>query len=173
MRLASALLISSLLHLPLLVPMPWPSAAPARPPIAERLQARILDAPPPVLLAPEVGAPTQDAPIAPPAIKTLASRAGRSATTIVERPSDPVSDATRQIVRHLLYPPEAIAQGLEGETLVMLFFDDDGRALTARVERSSGHAILDDAAVRAARQVKAVPDGMAREIVLPVRFRLR
>jgi len=81
--------------------------------------------------------------------------------------------ANAQIARELLYPPEAIARGLEGQVLVLLFLDASGNAIAARLEASSGHALLDDAAVRAARTLRALPDSAPREALLPVRFRLR
>jgi len=81
--------------------------------------------------------------------------------------------ANRQLARELLYPPEAIVRGLEGQALVLLFLDASGNAIAARLEASSGHALLDDAAVRAARTLRALPDSAPREALLPVRFRLR
>ena len=57
--------------------------------------------------------------------------------------------------------------------MVLLFLDNAGNAIAARLEATSGHAILDDAAVRAARQLRALPDSAPREALLPVRFRLR
>ena len=57
--------------------------------------------------------------------------------------------------------------------LVLLFLDASGNAIAARLEASSGHALLDDAAVRAARTLRALPDSAPREALLPVRFRLR
>lgn len=124
----------------------------------------------PMLRAPEsveeaVAAPASPPPPPPPPAKPRRSGAGMQA--------DLAAQASRQIARHLLYPEEAIARGLEGEALVMLFLDADGNAVAARLERTSGHAILDDAAVAAARQVSALPEGEPREVLLPVRFRLR
>ncbi|MGB3937833.1 MAG: energy transducer TonB [Burkholderiales bacterium] len=81
--------------------------------------------------------------------------------------------AAEQLARDLPYPPEAIERGLQGEALVLIFLDRSGNAIAARLEASSGHAILDDAAVRAARQLRALPDSAPREALLPVRFRLR
>lgn len=92
------------------------------------------------------------------------------------RPSarvQPARQGNAQMARELLYPPEAIARGLEGEALVLLFLDASGNAIAARLEASSGHALLDDAAVRAARKLRALPDSAPRETLLPVRFRLR
>jgi protein TonB len=81
--------------------------------------------------------------------------------------------ANAQLARELLYPAEAIARGLEGEALVLLFLDARGNAVAARLEASSGHALLDDAAVRAARTLRGLPASAPREALLPVRFRLR
>ena len=81
--------------------------------------------------------------------------------------------AYSQISRALLYPREAIEQGIEGEATVLLFLDASGNAIAARLETSSGHALLDDAALRAARTLRTLPDSAPREALLPVRFRLR
>jgi protein TonB len=81
--------------------------------------------------------------------------------------------ANEQMARGLLYPLEAIERGLEGEAVVRLFLDSSGNVITSRLEQSSGHALLDDAAVRAARTLRSLPDNAPREAVLPVRFRLR
>ena len=81
--------------------------------------------------------------------------------------------AGEQMARELLYPVEAIERGLQGEALVLLFLDESGNAVAARLEESSGHALLDAAAVRAARTLRALPSSAPREALLPVRFRLR
>ena len=81
--------------------------------------------------------------------------------------------AHEQIERELFYPPEAIERGLEGEVLVLLFLDASGNAIAARIEASSGHPLLDQAAVRAARTLRSLPGSAPREALVPVRFRLR
>ena len=81
--------------------------------------------------------------------------------------------AGEQLAREMLYPPEAIERGLQGEALVLLFLDEAGDAVAARLESSSGHALLDDAAVRAARTLRSLPSSAPREALLQVRFRLR
>lgn len=75
------------------------------------------------------------------------------------------------------YPPEARNAGLQGTVLVWLRVSTDGSVLEARVERSSGHTILDDAAVRFAYTVRlhparqgAIP--VVAEAKLPVAYRL-
>jgi periplasmic protein TonB len=74
----------------------------------------------------------------------------------------------------LLYPPEAIRQGLEGEVVVVLDLGEDGRILQAAVASSSGYALLDEAAVRAAQHLGSLGPSLAnKSILLPVRFRIR
>lgn len=137
----------------------------AAPPVLEATLPPLPRAPAPTLRAPEAVEATAATPVPPPLPKPRRPGPGMQA--------DLAAQASRQLARHLLYPEEAIARGLEGEALVTLFLDADGNAVAARLERSSGHAILDDAAVAAARQVSALPEGEPREVLLPVRFRLR
>jgi protein TonB len=78
-----------------------------------------------------------------------------------------------QLSQTLLYPPEAVRRGLEGEVVVMLELDAAGRIVAASVASGSGHAILDEAALRAARQLGALgPSVGGKAVLLPVRFRL-
>ncbi|QWT46434.1 TonB family protein [Azospira inquinata] len=91
---------------------------------------------------------------------------------VMKAPNPVLRAAQAQLAEYLPYPPAAVAQGLEGETLVRVFLDAQGNALAARVERSSGAALLDDAAVAAARRLKALPQDAPDELLLPVRFRL-
>jgi protein TonB len=78
-----------------------------------------------------------------------------------------------ELSQTLLYPPEAVRRGLEGEVVVMLELDAAGRIVGASVASGSGHAILDEAALRAARQLGALgPSVGGRAVLLPVRFRL-
>lgn len=133
----------------------------------------------PPLFLPE---PPRPVPQARPPDDAQSSGKGSVSKRRAEPNEEAVRQASAQVARSLLYPPEAIARGLEGETLVLLFLDDAGNVVAARVERGSGHAILDEAAMRAARTVRSLPGtpgvlpsgrGTAREVLLPVRFRLR
>lgn len=96
----------------------------------------------------------------------------------VEKKPEPLAgqqldDALAQLADKLLYPPEAIRQGLQGETVVLLDVGEGGRIVSALVASSSGHAVLDQAALRAVRQVGSLSPMLAgRSILLPVRFRL-
>lgn len=84
-----------------------------------------------------------------------------------------VAAARRQLAEHLYYPPEAVALGLEGEVRLLLTLAPDGAVIDATVAASSGHALLDQAAVRAARAMGRLIGADRREVILPVTFRLR
>lgn len=81
--------------------------------------------------------------------------------------------ARRKLSEHLFYPPQAVAQGLEGEVRLLLTLDQEGKVLTAEVASSSGHAVLDRAAVNAAYAMHRLPGAGVREMVLPVVFKLQ
>lgn len=84
----------------------------------------------------------------------------------------PAQSAQRKLAEHLYYPEEAVAQGWEGEVRLLLRLDADGNVLDAQVASGSGHAILDQAAVRAAYAVGRMA-GAGHELLLPVVFRLQ
>ncbi len=73
----------------------------------------------------------------------------------------------------LFYPPEAVARGIEGEVRLLLTLDAEGAIRDAQVAASSGHKLLDEAAVKAAMAMGRLPETGAREVLLPVVFRLR
>ncbi len=83
-----------------------------------------------------------------------------------------VDAAQRKLSQHLYYPPEAVARGIEGEVRLLLTISDDGSISDVSVAASSGHAILDQAAVRAAYAMGRVNWARSREFILPVIFRL-
>jgi protein TonB len=81
--------------------------------------------------------------------------------------------AQRKLAKHLYYPAEAVARGLEGETRLLLTLAADGRIADAQVASSSGHALLDQAALRAAWSMGRLEAAGQRELILPVLFRLQ
>jgi protein TonB len=129
----------------------------------------------PPLSLPEAPKPTAEAPKASPPEKPAAPRPE-------PRPLAKVPTTWTQAVREHLkkldatgqfYPTEAIAQGLQGQVDVLLVIDETGKVTAARIEQGSGHAILDEAALRAVRSLQSLPTDAPRQVVLPVRFRLR
>ncbi|MFN4340572.1 MAG: energy transducer TonB [Azonexus sp.] len=174
-RLAAALALSLLLHLLLLGPERIPPPRPPAPP----LQAALRPPPPgPVQAAPPappLRLPEHAAPASPPAAMPH-SPAGHP-----PRPAPPPKTWTQSVREQLgkqdsaglFYPAEAIAQGLQGEVHVLLIIDEAGNVVATRLEQSSGHAILDEAALRAGRRLKSLPADAPRQTVLPIRFRLK
>lgn len=168
-RLAASLLASLAMHGVTVLPgidigkssrpaAPPPLTAELRPPPATAAEA------PPLRLAeppPKPAAPTPAKKVAP------------------SKPPAP-ADWTQTIRQHLkrldaagqFYPAEAIARGLQGEATVLIVLDETGKVVAARIEASSGHAILDDAALRAVRSLASLPAEAPRQVLLPVRFRL-
>ena len=103
------------------------------------------------------------------------SKDGNSAAAAPPRPERVAKTVTReQRIDSILrfYPQDAIRQGLEGEAIVMLRIGGDGEVLAAEIAKSSGHVILDEAALRAVRATTRFPPG-SREILFPVTFALR
>lgn len=85
----------------------------------------------------------------------------------------PLEAAQRKLSKHLYYPPEAVAAGLEGEVRLLLTLDGNGRIVDADIAASSGHKVLDQAALRAAWAMGSLEGEDKREMILPVVFRLR
>ena len=147
-----------------------PEKTPASPPIQAVLRSpeTLRETPPLTLAAPEKAKPQP--------VRREENAGKKAVDRKIATPS-----WTQSVVRQfaaqqregLFYPEAAIRQGLEGEPLVLLVLDETGSVIAARIEQSSGHAILDQAALRAVRALRSIPADAPREVLLPVRFRLR
>lgn len=76
------------------------------------------------------------------------------------------------------YPREARDNGWEGRVLLLVKVGADGRAAGVRVNRSSGHDVLDDSALRTVWRWRFRPGTrggvpVASSVLIPIRFRLR
>lgn len=172
-RLTLALLLSLLLHLapPLLAMLAdliEPSPPPAPPPLQVSLPAPPAK-PAAVPLKLDETPPLKTAPVATQKILTRPDSPQKTRSW----QSEIRQQLEKQQRRGEFYPPEAIAQGLEGEVLVLMVLNENGQVVAARVEQSSGHRLLDDAALRAIRALSSLPADTPQNVVLPVRFRLR
>ena len=159
MPLHVALLLSLALHAAVIVAPNWLAARPPAPNAS--IEARLVPAPPPAIAAEAVSTEAADSsayPLPPPTPRSLRGSSLRRAQAALSE--------------HLFYPPAAIAQGLEGEVILLLVLADGGKLVSATVARSSGHALLDQAALDAARRIGALP-GNPRQTLFPVRFRLQ
>jgi protein TonB len=84
----------------------------------------------------------------------------------------------RTTPRPATYPPRAIELGQHGEALVHVRLQPDGSAAEILLFRSSGHALLDRAALAAVRGWQFLPAmrkgrAVAAWVEIPVRFHLR
>lgn len=159
MPLHVALLLSLALHAAAIVAPIWLMARLPAPNVG--IEARLIPAPPPAAAAEAVSTDAGDStanpqpPLAPRSLQGSSLRRAQAALS-----------------EHLFYPPEAVAQGLEGEVILLLVLAEGGKLVSATVARSSGHTLLDQAALDAARRIDALP-GNPRQTLFPVRFRLR
>lgn len=171
-RLIPALALSLALHASLLVPQALErSTPPAQPALQAILRLPIK---PPVASVEPLLKNTLTTTEAPAAVKPPPPRqvaAGRQpASKVVARRE--VEAAQRKLAQHLYYPQEAVARGIEGEVRLILTVRDDGSIADVHVGVSSGHAVLDKAAERAAWTMGKVNWAHSRELILPVIFRL-
>ena len=84
-----------------------------------------------------------------------------------------LNETLTRLSETMLYPSEALRRGLEGEVVILVELGAGGRIVDAAVASGSGHAMLDDAAVRAVRKLGSLgPSTANRTILLPVRFRI-
>lgn len=83
-----------------------------------------------------------------------------------------------RLSRHLVYPPLARERGWEGTVWLGLRVESDGRLDDIRLERSSGHAVLDHSALNSLRRIghlveaRTWLDGRSIDVQLPVVYRL-
>jgi len=170
-RLLLALVASLLLHLlPLLSAWLQQQAAPPPPP-APPLTARLT--PPPMPEQPQLTLPEQPKPKSAPPPPPRPDKALKSPGKAPNWQEEIHRQLRKQQAQGLFYPAEAIAQGLEGEVLVLMILGENGQVAAARVEHGSGYRLLDDAALRAVRSLRSLPADAPRETLLPVRFSLR
>ena len=80
--------------------------------------------------------------------------------------------AQRKLSEQQFYPPEAIARNIEGEVRLIIKLAENGSVDDVAIAASSGHAILDNAAIRAAYAMGSLTGVTSRELILPVVFRL-
>jgi protein TonB len=180
LRFGLSTLASLLLHLAVLVPVSFSlqRSELSPPPVLDVVLAapmlatkRVEDAPaaadvpPPAAVAssghlrPE-GLPVPPAPTIaskPPPVRQLKGRG--------------LNTALAALAKEEFYPREAIERGIEGGVIVLLTLTATGSVANAEVATSSGHAILDAAALAAVRRISGLPVTQ-RQVLLPVQFRL-
>ena len=169
-RFAGSLAASILLHG--LILLPWPLLVnPRKPSVPEPLQVSLKIPEPVRELATQtvVEEPPQPPPQKPSAVPP--------ASTFVKPPpprelkGKALNTALAAMTREELYPRDAVQRGLEGRVVLLLNLDDRGRVQAVALASSSGHALLDQAALQAAGRIGGLPGGQ-RQVLLPVEFQL-
>jgi periplasmic protein TonB len=134
-------------------------------------------APKPVETQPEPhpAPPVQETSGAPAAVQTADAARAVSAGP----PPDYLGHLRAWIERYKQYPRMAQLRRQEGTALLRFTMARDGRVLSHRVERSSGHAVLDrevEELIERASPLPAMPADMTQdrlEVVVPIAFGLR
>lgn len=173
LALIAALVISLVLHLLPFLPLAdfgQKSASTAAPPLQAELRPPPTSALPPRLKLPDPPAAKPANAAKPKPLPPPEPTAPKTAKTWMQA----VQEHLRRLdAEGLFYPAESIARGEQGEVHVLMLLDENGKVSAARVEQSSGYPLLDAAALRAVRSLSSLPSDAPREVVLPVRFRLR
>ena len=173
-RLIIALALSLALHGSLLLPdlIKRSPVAPPRPALQALVRLPPVSEPEPVEPLLKNTLDEEDAPAKPliePPPKPAPAKAQKRAA------QREVQFAQRKLNEHLFYPPEAVARGLEGEVRLIIRLGADGAIDDVSIAASSGHAILDNAAIKAAYAMSK-PGGNSnnpRELIVPVLFQLQ
>ena len=103
---------------------------------------------------------------------------GRHELTSAARYRKTMSALLEALLPHFDYPPLARRRGWQGRVNVGLHVAADGDLTRIRLIKSSGHALLDRAAVRSITELRNIPraaqwlEGNGMDLVLPVRYQL-
>jgi protein TonB len=156
-------------------PPPKPESRPIQPrPMQARPQPPAPTPPPPQIETAQP-LPTPVAEISPPPPPTPVVEISRTPTMPVVQPppapvaappaprSNPATEGDYQararalIERNKRYPEEALQMGMTGSVVIVYVIGRDGRLVRAEIERSSGHSLLDQAALQAVRRARFGP----------------
>jgi protein TonB len=163
------------------------------PPVMAEVALPEPEPPPPLdLRPPEPPKPVETRPPKPPQPKVTAPQAAPERATVAAAPApgatpEPPSATLptwkglllRHLERHKRYPAEAQRARQEGITYVRFTMSRDGRVLSARIERASGVASLDQEGLDLLHRAQPLPPlpsdqpGESLELVVPVQFFLR
>lgn len=132
------------------VPMPPIPQIETAPPSPVPVPVPVVETPPPMptpMVQPQ-------APVATPPVSVAMPQAPRS---------NPAAEGGYQararalIERNKSYPEEALQMSMTGSVVVAYVIDREGRLVRAEIDRSSGHSLLDQAALRAVRRTRFEP----------------
>lgn len=101
-------------------------------------------------------------------------RPGRDPNTVPRPSAKPAQEQIPEAASvEMLYPPEALALGLEGEPVLWVEVDANSRIVSVGIGASSGHPILDEAAVKQLWQLGKLEGHRSKTLLFPVKFKLQ
>ncbi|MCE2968625.1 MAG: TonB family protein [Burkholderiales bacterium] len=140
-------------------------------PIEVKVIEEVVQKPPPPP-APTISAVTREAPPAPQApVIAKPVEAPKAAPPKVQS-AQVVCQNYREVIGAIVYPREALREGLEGKVLIEFTVAADGRVKDVAVARSSNR-IFNRVAARAAESMSCQGQGQDIRVVLPVGFTLK
>jgi protein TonB len=143
-------------------PAPKPPAAAAKPPEPAPLRPPVAESPAPPAAPREERRPLD--------LAVPQDPRTRGAERLSQQE---LAETMTRLSETMLYPSEALRRGLEGEVVIIVELGAGGRIIDASIASGSGHAVLDEAAVRAVLKLGTLGNSSAnRTILLPVRFRI-
>lgn len=165
---------------PVELPPPPPDAPPPPPPTPEAMQT------PPEPVAPMLAVPAEmpeTKPLPPPKLLAVAPTTRPTtnppAATAPPAASIPGPKGTGRVVDRGLYqrmdaeyPYEARKRRISGTVVVEAVFTPDGRVVSVEIQKSSGHSILDKAAIAHGLQNFYSRSGQAERVAIPIEYRL-
>lgn len=139
-------------------PPPESAPIPPRQPTPQHLEKPIPEVE--VAEPPPKPAPTPPVTIPVPAIKPAPPAEIAPPTPQRSNPNAEGAYQTRAralIEKNKRYPEDALQMGMTGAVVILYTISRDGRLLRAEIDRSSGHTLLDQAALKAVRQTRFDP----------------
>lgn len=85
--------------------------------------------------------------------------------------SDLLEGLRQRILSERVYPPQARRRGIEGIVHLLISLDPSGRLIEVRVVRSSGHRMLDNAAVSLIKRVLPYEHGLGKPVTFEISIR--
>lgn len=159
-------------------PKPQPKPAPSPEPVTEPPPPSPEPAPPAVITAPpKAEIPTFTAPPPPP--PEPPKPVGPTQADLDAARNQYRGLLEREIVKHKQYPRVAQMRGWQGEAIVELQIDENGKLASVKIQTSSGHDVLDKAALEMVRKTVAAAAppkillGASSTYIIPVAFRLQ
>jgi periplasmic protein TonB len=156
-------------------PEPMPSAEP--PPAESSPEPVAEPAPPPVISAAPVKEKTPVF-IAPPPPPEPPKPRGPTQQDIDTARNLYGNLLAREIAKHKQYPRIAQMRGWQGETMIELQIDGNGKVLSSKIHTGSGHEVLDKQALEMVARASPLPQppealrGQSFTLLVPISFRL-